>query len=269
MASSVISGTITVVDYNHGEAYWVGQRPIAHRGLFSSQTPENSLAAIQHAVSQGYAVEFDVHLTNDGQFAVLHDSDIKRITGHEDRVAEISSEEISELGILGTGHNVALLHDVLETVEGKAPLLISVKGWSRGRRIGEQLLSELHGYTGDVAVSTLSPVIYWRLRRYPLDVPIGLVMSSMANRGTLMRVLGSVYKQVIQVTGALRPDFISADTKSASAGFIARMRKRGCDVIVWTVRSREELGWARRLGANVMFELGPGLTDRDLQSVLY
>ena len=55
----------------------------AHRGLHDniSDAPENSLAAFQKAVDAGYGIELDVQMTADGKVVVVHDFNLKRISG--------------------------------------------------------------------------------------------------------------------------------------------------------------------------------------------
>ena len=48
----------------------------AHRGLHDKAKPENSLAAFQAAMEQGYGSELDVHLMKDGNLAIIHDSSL-------------------------------------------------------------------------------------------------------------------------------------------------------------------------------------------------
>lgn len=52
-------------------------RVIAHRGAWKAQgLPENSIAALQHAIALGcYGSEFDIHLTKDSIPVVNHDPD--------------------------------------------------------------------------------------------------------------------------------------------------------------------------------------------------
>jgi glycerophosphoryl diester phosphodiesterase len=73
------------------------QRPpdysvIVHRG-FSKQFPENSVAALDAARRMGApAVEFDVRLTADGRFVVMHDRKLDRTTnctGFVDRTSYV------------------------------------------------------------------------------------------------------------------------------------------------------------------------------------
>src|SRR6184192_2125538 len=192
---------------------WLVSVPIAHRGLFDLQAPENSLAAIQKAAHHGFAVEFDVQLMSDGRFAVFHDPNTNRLTDRSRKVADLTTAGIGSLKILNTSHNVTVLHDVLREVRGRVPLLISVKGWTHGAKIASALESELARYDGRVAVSALSPWVYWHLRRQSIRHPIGLVSSSMASHSLLTRAAGRLYLLMIAY-GFLRPDFLSVDSRS-------------------------------------------------------
>ena len=51
---------------------------IAHRG-FSGKYPENTMLAFKKAIEAGAdGVEFDVHLTKDGEIVIIHDERIDR-----------------------------------------------------------------------------------------------------------------------------------------------------------------------------------------------
>ena len=68
----------------------------AHRGLHNRELgiPENSMAAFRKARELGYGVELDVHLTKDGQLAVIHDKSLKRTTGVDAEVSDLTMEEL-------------------------------------------------------------------------------------------------------------------------------------------------------------------------------
>jgi glycerophosphoryl diester phosphodiesterase len=68
---------------------------VAHRGA-SGQAPENTMEAFRRAAELGAdAVELDVHLTADGQLAVIHDETLDRTTDRRGRVAELTMDEVS------------------------------------------------------------------------------------------------------------------------------------------------------------------------------
>lgn len=69
---------------------------VAHRG-FSAQAPENTIEAFRLGVEAGAdAVELDVHLTADGQLAVIHDETLDRTTDRTGRIAELTIDAIRE-----------------------------------------------------------------------------------------------------------------------------------------------------------------------------
>lgn len=68
---------------------------IAHRGLHSDSVSENSMEAFKLAINSGYAIEIDVHLLKDGQLAVVHDSNLKRVTDIDIIVEDLTSSELA------------------------------------------------------------------------------------------------------------------------------------------------------------------------------
>jgi glycerophosphoryl diester phosphodiesterase len=69
---------------------------VAHRGA-SAYAPENTLEAFRVGVEMGAdAIELDVHLTADGQLAVIHDDTLERTTDRTGSVATLTMDEIRE-----------------------------------------------------------------------------------------------------------------------------------------------------------------------------
>ena len=99
----------------------------AHRGLHSKGVPENSLAAFRAAVEHGYGAEFDVHLLRDGGLAVIHDSSLKRTTGHDRKIEELTTGELRNYRLEGTEETIPTFRQVLKTVAGRTPLIVEIK----------------------------------------------------------------------------------------------------------------------------------------------
>lgn len=69
----------------------------AHRGSSHSYI-ENSLAAFDRAVKDGAeGIELDVQRTKDGQLVVYHDENLKRLTGLDQFLWELTWKEVQEL----------------------------------------------------------------------------------------------------------------------------------------------------------------------------
>lgn len=77
------------IKINHGAC-----KMIAHRGV-SGLERENTCAAFVAAGQRTYyGIETDVHVTKDGKYAIIHDSDLKRVAGYDINVEESTLEEL-------------------------------------------------------------------------------------------------------------------------------------------------------------------------------
>ncbi|MDF3055835.1 MAG: glycerophosphoryl diester phosphodiesterase [Rariglobus sp.] len=106
---------------------------VAHRGA-SADAPENTVEAANLGWSQqADAVEIDVHLTRDGEVAVIHDHTLLRTTGRDARVDALTLADIQKLdagiwkGASWRGVRVPSLGDILTTVPTGRKLLIELK----------------------------------------------------------------------------------------------------------------------------------------------
>ncbi|NYF23892.1 glycerophosphodiester phosphodiesterase family protein [Sporosarcina sp. JAI121] len=70
---------------------------IAHRGA-SAYVPENTLASygLAEELDANY-IELDIHLTKDGQLAVMHDADVSGTTEANGKISEFTLAELKEL----------------------------------------------------------------------------------------------------------------------------------------------------------------------------
>ena len=72
---------------------------IGHRGA-SAVAPENTMAAFREAIAVGAdGIEFDVRLTLDGVPVVTHDSTLRRTGKLNQRVADLSWQEINKVDV--------------------------------------------------------------------------------------------------------------------------------------------------------------------------
>lgn len=71
----------------------------AHRGL-SGIAPENTDAALTEAGKAGYyAAEFDISITSDGRWILMHDETVDRMTDGEGEVNSLTFDEIRKMKI--------------------------------------------------------------------------------------------------------------------------------------------------------------------------
>jgi glycerophosphoryl diester phosphodiesterase len=132
---------------------------IAHRGA-SAHAPENTLAAVDLAADlQAHLVEVDVQLTKDGHPVVIHDTTLRRTTDVRSRfpgrgpcsVADLTLAEIRALDAGSwfdaryAGAQVPTLQEVLDTLRGRAGLLLEVKAPNLYPGIAEAVATVLDG----------------------------------------------------------------------------------------------------------------------------
>ncbi|TQN44133.1 glycerophosphoryl diester phosphodiesterase [Blastococcus colisei] len=132
---------------------------IAHRGA-SAYAPENTLPAVDlGADMRADYVEIDVQMTSDGELVVMHDTTLGRTTDVEERypdrapwnVGDFTLEEIQTLdagswfGAEFTGTGVPTLQEVLDTLRGRAGLLLEVKSPHLYPGIAEAIVADLDG----------------------------------------------------------------------------------------------------------------------------
>ncbi|WP_110588277.1 inositol monophosphatase family protein [Microbacterium suaedae] len=105
-----------------------GPRLVAHRGRHGvGMARENTLASIRDAIEWGAdAVEIDVRLTSDAAVVLLHDPTLERLWGDPRAIAEVSLDEVGEIG--GGERRIPTLEAALDVVRGTgARLLIDME----------------------------------------------------------------------------------------------------------------------------------------------
>ena len=137
-------------------------RNYAHRGLHTPDriVPENSLAAFRRAADGGYGIELDVRLTRDGYVVVYHDDTLSRLCGVNKRVDELSYDELRALSLCGTMQTIPLFSEVLETIGGRVPLIVELKGGGKHRReLCQKTWALLRDYKGHACVESFDPLM--------------------------------------------------------------------------------------------------------------
>ena len=90
---------------------------IAHRGLHNGDFTENGLKAFENAINHGVAFEYDIHLTKDNELVVCHDESLKRTTGKEGIIEDLTLKEIKENYRLLDGGEIPTLQEVINLMK--------------------------------------------------------------------------------------------------------------------------------------------------------
>lgn len=106
-----------------------GYKLIAHRGgIVEDQFNEFDPRSIQAAIDAGYyMLEIDVNESKDGILVVHHDDDFKRFFNREEKVNDLTWEEIKSLRSNKGDYHPLSFEEVAKMCSGKVKMMIDVK----------------------------------------------------------------------------------------------------------------------------------------------
>ena len=235
------------------------ETPIAHRGLHTDGIPENSLSAFEEAVRHGYAIETDVRFTKDKKLVIFHDDNVDRMTDASGEVSAFPLQALRELHLGGTQERIPLFSECLETIAGKAPLLLEVKDMPgvSGKEIAEAIYAEIAKFPAlEYAVQSFQPAYALAYKKLCPDVACGMLgidktyTKADFHGSPLWRVKAKLLPKVC-IRTANKLDFLSYYTNNYPSDKLAAYRGVR---LAWTVRSAEEAARVKQYADNIIFE---------------
>jgi glycerophosphoryl diester phosphodiesterase len=110
---------------------------IGHRGAAGIQ-PENTIASLKAALAEKVdMVEFDVRVTKDKKFVLVHDSDLLRIANNPSKVCELTQRELVDIPTV-SGEPIPTIDQAIKTC-GNTPILLDCKGKGWATLLAEKL----------------------------------------------------------------------------------------------------------------------------------
>ena len=210
----------------------------AHRGG-ALLWPENSLLAFRNAVVLGADfIEFDVHLSKDGEVVVVHDATLDRTTTGsgpvKDRtVAELKSLRLKDRSGAVTAETVPTLDEVTAVAaQGGRRMLLEIKvDPSRARYPGieEKVLAivDRHRMAASTVVMAFEAPTWRRVRELRPDIATCALYSARAlSRTTLASEL-----EALRAAGV---GFIGVEHTAVDAAVVAQAQRAGIGLGAWT-----------------------------------
>jgi glycerophosphoryl diester phosphodiesterase len=243
---------------------WLTARPIAHRGLHDGAgLIENSFSAASAAIEAGYAIEFDVQLTGDGNAVVFHDFSLERLTDGCGLVQEKHLKDLNQF-LLKNSEPIPSLEDFLQHIAGRAGLFCEIKSRFDGDlRLAREVARCASAYVGPLALESFDPFIMAYLRAEAgklriAHVPLGMVAQASYDhrqdewshlpQGERDRLAAFAHE------ATTRPDFLSWGLRDWPHPTPAAWVARGRPLTFWTVRSPAEADLAKGAGGQIVFE---------------
>jgi glycerophosphoryl diester phosphodiesterase len=225
---------------------------IAHRGA-SFDAPENTMAAIELAIEEGADwVEIDVQETAEGEIVVIHDSDLKRVSGASLRVYESSLSVLQDQDIGSwkdpsfSDQRVPTLQQVLALCKDRIRVIIELKYYGQEEHLEERVaeLVEAVDMQNDIAIMSLSYRGIQKMKSVRPNWPVGLLSSVAAGDITL-----------------LDADFFAINGKFARRTFIRQAHAKNQMVMVWTINDPVDMSAMMGKGVDGIITDKPGLAS--------
>lgn len=228
-------------------------RLIAHRGYHNIEMgiPENSMLAFKRAVDNDLIIELDVHILKDGNVVVFHDDNLKRMTGLDSEIKDMSYSDLEEIRLSNTDQKIPLLKEVLDLVNGRVPIIIELKDDVKCGILEKEVVSILRGYTGKFAVKSFNPFSIRYFKKNMPEVIRGQLASDFKNDN--MRKIKKIFLSKMLFNSLTKPDFISYDIKAMPNNKVEKIRKKKL-VLGWTIKSEEDLETAKKYCDNYICE---------------
>ena len=229
----------------------------AHRGS-SLKAPENTLAAVRQAISDGAThVEVDVQRTADGRIVINHDADLMRVAGvplviSKSNFADLRSIELgNDHGDAFPGQRIPTLEEVLEATGERATLIVELKSY---RADSSQLIADVvrilreHRDRADAVIMSLNHAEVREVKRIAPEIEAGFVASA---------TIGDITR--------LEADFLAVSKRQATAVFVGAAHAEEKEVYVWTVDDPKEMSRMVDRGADNLITNDPATAVRVLE----
>lgn len=229
----------------------------AHRGLHSAGVPENSMAAFKAALDHGYGIELDIHLLKDGNLAVIHDSLLNRTTGQAGRIEDLTTADLKNYHLEGTGETIPEFMDLLTLYNGKAPLIIELKPENGNHAaLCEATCRMLETYKGPFCIESFDPrCVAWLKKNRP-DIIRGFLTENFTKtKNDLPEYLRFALTHCLTNISCV-PDFIAYrfDHRNDSLSNKLCLKLWKAQGVAWTLRTKADYDTAVAEGLLPIFE---------------
>ncbi len=220
----------------------------AHRGLFDNKKiVENTISAFKRALKEKLNIELDIRVTLDNKIIVFHDENIKRLTGIDSFVKDMTYDELSKTNLLNTNDKIPLLDDVLNLINGEVALLIEIKDTLSNGTLKE-LNKLLLDYNGKILLQSFNPIIvrkmaFTSLKRYKM----GILLTNKYKGFKWQLYSAFIYKYLIKqkyISFISSPKELVDEVKELS----------NKELFIWTIETKEEFIEYKKYSNNLICE---------------
>lgn len=203
---------------------------IAHRGA-KAYEPENTLAAFAKAIElRSDAIEFDVHLSADGEVIVIHDETVDRVTNGRGFVKDLSLSELKKLRIDGK-HEIPTLSETFDFVNQRCLINVELKAFEMAEpvlNLIEYYVTQKNWKYSQFLVSSFDWAALQKVRELHQEIPLGVLTET-----DLELAIG--FAEFVKAE-TIHPYFHLLSDENTQ-----HMQQKGFKVFAWTVNELEDI----------------------------
>ena len=214
---------------------------ISHRGVSNKNGVQNTVQSLEKTaqLSPDF-VETDVQETKDGQFVMMHDANIKNLTGVNANPQDLTLEELTKLDISENGYHskVSSFDDYLNKAnELHQKLLIEIK---TSRKDSSDMMKRFMNKYGDVIkrnnhqMQSLDYHVIDQVLSYDSQIPVYFILP---------------YNSIFPRTKATG---YTMEYSTLDENFVNKLWNTDQKLYVWTINSSESFDKSVQLGADGM-----------------
>jgi glycerophosphoryl diester phosphodiesterase len=253
---------------------------IAHRGA-SAYVPENTLASYGMAENlDADYIELDIHLTKDGQLAVMHDADVSGTTEANGEIGELTLAELKELtanfrredkekkavNSPSEKYAVPTLSEVFSQFGDNMNFIVELKDPKDYPGIEEKLVDVLKGYDmigfdedrhPKAAIQSFSKKGLKRVHELNQDIPLLKLISFDEDEDEEAKLSKKELDELLTYASG-----IGVSYEALRAPFIKEMHDKGLAVYAYTIIDAETALKMKAIGANGIHTDRPDILDK-------
>lgn len=221
---------------------------IAHRGA-SGLAPENTRSAFHKAVElRADYLEFDVHLSKDGELVIMHDERIDRTTNGSGYIKDLTLPELRLLEVGGLfsedfrGESIMTLNELLEEFYNQVGLLIELKNPQSYPGIEEKVVALLMDYDdiSSIIVQSFDVESMRKIHTLLPEIEVGILIHPSESILTA--------KKLDELTSFA--SYINFNVSFLSKRMVDNVHERGSKVLVWSKKDQRLVAKAQKFGVD-------------------
>ena len=240
---SAVGGVTPLVTYHRGDC---------------SIAPENTIPAFRSAIRKGGdRIELDVQMSRDGVVVVTHDTSLKRCTGKNAKVYDLTFAEIEALdagrwfSARFAGTRIPSFEEVLQLCQGRIDLNVEIKPSAATPTLEAETIRLLraYGFEGHCVITSQSYETLHKVKELAPDIPTGYILAL---------GVGNYY----DLPDA---DFFSVEHTFITSGMVNQIHLRGKTISAWTIAQEDDARHMMELGADDLITDKPDLVHELLR----